>query len=189
MDRLLALSNVASGALRAVAGWSIWLMPILALVICLDVVTRKLGIFIPILTSSRLQELEWHLHTALFSSWLGFAYIINAHPRVDSWTASQSFRRRAWLELAGCLAFALPYSFVLVRYGIPFVWTSFEIGEGPSSVGGIPQRWIIKAFFVAGLILLLVAVISMSVRLIVFLAGGPQSSAARPPLDGPAPTV
>src|SRR5687768_14114490 len=130
MDRLLTLANAAAGALRAVAGSAIWLMPILAFVICLDVVTRKLGIFIPVLTSSRLQELEWHLHTVLFSSWLGFAYVVNAHPRVDSWTASQTFRRRAWLELAGCVVFALPYAFVLVRYGIPFVSTSFEIGEG-----------------------------------------------------------
>jgi TRAP-type mannitol/chloroaromatic compound transport system permease small subunit len=189
MKRLLALSNAASGALRAVAGGAIWLMPILALVICIDVVTRKLGIYIPILTSSRLQELEWHLHTALFSCWLGFAYVVNAHPRVDSWTAKQSFRRKAWFELAGCIAFALPYAFVLVRYGLPFAWKSFETGEGPATVGGIPQPWIIKAIFVAGLIFLLLSVASMALRLVVFLAGGPLSSAARPPLDGPGQTV
>ena len=189
MKRLLALSNAASGALRSVAGWAVWLMPVLALVICIDVVTRKLGIYIPILTSSRLQELEWHLHTALFSCWLGFAYVVNAHPRVDSWTSKQSFRRRAWLELAGCLLFALPYGFVLVRYGIPFAWKSFASGEGPATVGGIPHPWVIKTIFAAGMILLLLAVVSMALRLVVYLANGPLASAARPPLDGPSQTV
>jgi TRAP-type mannitol/chloroaromatic compound transport system permease small subunit len=189
MDRLLAFSNGANAVLRVVAGGGIWLMPLLALVICLDVVTRKLGIFIPILTSSRLQELEWQLHTALFSSWLGFAYVVNAHPRVDSWTANQTFRRRAWIELIGCLLFALPYTFVLVRHGIPFVWKSYDIGEGPAMVGGIPEPWIIKGVFVAGLVLVFLAVLAMAVRIVVFLADGPQADAARPPLDGPASAV
>jgi len=33
--------------------------------------------------STRIGELEWHLHAAIFSFWLGFAYIRNAHVRID----------------------------------------------------------------------------------------------------------
>ena len=188
MRAILALAEGLDRVLRAVAHAAVWLMPGLALVICVDVVTRKLGIFLPVLTSSRLQELEWHLHAILFSLWLGFGYVVNAHPRVDSLTAGLSLRRRAWLELFGCLAFALPYTFLLVRYAIPFVANSFQISEGPESVGGIPYRFIIKALFAAGLVLLLAAVVSMMLRLVVFLFGK-RPETARLPLDAPPSSV
>ena len=188
MGSLLAIADALDRVLRAIAVLAVWLMPLLAAVICIDVVTRKLGIFVPVLTSSRLQELEWHLHTVLFALWLGFAYVMNAHPRVDSWSGTQPLRRRAWLELIGCLLFALPYCFLLVRHAVPFVWTSYSGAEGPHSVGGIPQlQWIIKSFLLLGLVLLLLAVVSMILRLVAFLFGGRAD--ARLPLDGPSAMV
>ena len=39
---------------------------------------------------TKLQELEWHFHAALFSLWMGYGYTINANPRVDSFTESLS---------------------------------------------------------------------------------------------------
>lgn len=51
--------------------------------ICLDVVTRRFGMQIPGLGSTRLQELEWHFHTALFALWIGYGYLRNIHVRVD----------------------------------------------------------------------------------------------------------
>jgi len=44
---------------------------------------------------------------------------------------------------------------------------------------GIPQRWIIKFLFVFGLWLLVAAIVSVLLRLIVFLFGGPLSAHAR----------
>lgn len=187
MGSLIAIADAIDRVLRAVALLAVWVMPLLALVICVDVVTRKLGIFLPVLTSSRLQELEWHLHTVLFALWLGFAYVVNAHPRVDSWSGKQPLRKRAWLELIGCLLFALPYCVLLVRYAIPFVWTSYSGREGPFTVGGIPYPWIIKSFLLLGLALLLAAVVSMILRLVAFLFGGRAD--ARLPLDGPTASV
>jgi TRAP-type mannitol/chloroaromatic compound transport system permease small subunit len=181
--RVVAVADAIDRALRAVGHTAVWLMPILAGVIVLDVVTRKIGLYIPILTSSRLQELEWHLHAALFSLWLGFAYVLNAHPRVDTIQANLTLRRKAWVELAGCLLFALPYCFLLVRYAVPFLWTSYQTGEGPAMPGGIPERWIIKSVFVFGLILLLLAVISMTLRLLAYLFGGVDAAQVRLPIE------
>ena len=45
----------------------------------LTFLSRKFGFQMPGMGSTRLQELEWHLHTALFSFWLGIAYVKNAH--------------------------------------------------------------------------------------------------------------
>ncbi|MGH7265343.1 MAG: TRAP transporter small permease subunit [Candidatus Rokuibacteriota bacterium] len=176
-DRALGLLVAASDALHrglaVIADQAVWLLVALTGVICVDVVSRKLGIQIPGLGSTTLQELEWHLHAVLFSLWLGFAYLVNAHPRVDSYSEAFSLRTKAWVELLGCLVFAIPYCYVLVRWGVPFVAASFAAGESSESVGGIPYRWIIKGVFVAGLFLLLAAVLSMTLRLVAFLLGGP----------------
>jgi len=69
----------------------------------------QLSLFGIDLGSSRLQELQWHLHGILFLTWIGYAYIRNAHVRIDILTGGLSQRRQAWLELIGCILFALPY--------------------------------------------------------------------------------
>jgi len=144
-------------------------------VTCFDVVCRKLGLPIPY---TRLQELEWHLHTAIFSLWLGFNYTINAHPRVDSYVADLSLRRRAWIELAGCLVFALPYTLVAVWYGWEFVRLSYVVNEHSVAASGLPYRWIIKAVLLAGLVLLALAILSVAARLVVYLFGGRSAAEA-----------
>jgi TRAP-type mannitol/chloroaromatic compound transport system permease small subunit len=64
-----------------------WGLSSSSVVITFDVVTRKAGIQLPGLGSTRLQELEWHLHALLFCAWLGYAYVRNAHVRIDVFTA------------------------------------------------------------------------------------------------------
>jgi Tripartite ATP-independent periplasmic transporter, DctM component len=81
---------------------------------------------------TKLQELEWHFHAAIFSLWMGFGYTINAHPRVDSFTESLTLRRKAWIELAGCLLLALPY--MTPYYSIDFVAAAYTVHEQSASV-------------------------------------------------------
>ena len=172
MRALLRASNFINRCLERIADASGWLFVVLAGVICFDVASRKLGYQIPGFGSTMLQELEWHLHTVIFSLWMGFIYVINGHPRVDSYTENLSMRGKAWLELWGCLVFALPYFVMLVLYGLVFVQTSYITGEDSEAVTGLPNRWILKTVFVAGLVLLLLSVISTMMRMIVFLFGG-----------------
>jgi TRAP-type mannitol/chloroaromatic compound transport system permease small subunit len=161
MSALLGAADAIERVLRAVAGWTGWLMVVLMVVICFDVISRK----------TRLQELEWHLHTVLFAMWLGQAYILNAHPRVDTITAHRPLRTRAWIEFWGCIAFALPYAGIVAWYGLGFVATSYMTGEGSEAVIGIPQRWVIKGLFVIGLWLLVFAIVAVILRLVVYLFG------------------
>lgn len=178
MSALLVVADNIEGLLSRIARWSGWLMVVLMIVICFDVISRKLGFQIPGMGSTRLQELEWHLHTVLFAMWLGQCYILNAHPRVDTVTAHRPLRTRAWIEIVGCLAFALPYAGIVAWYGLGFVATSYVTGEGSEAVIGIPQRWIIKSFFVFGLWLLVAAIVAVVLRLIVYLFGGPLAARA-----------
>ena len=67
MERLLAASAAIERALYGIAMAAGWLFIACTLVIVFDVLTRKFGYQLPGMGSTRLQELEWHLHTALFS--------------------------------------------------------------------------------------------------------------------------
>ncbi len=183
MRALLAASNLVNRLLQHIADATGWLLLVLAAVIFFDVVTRKLGFQVPGFGSTMLQELEWHLHAAIFSLWMGFNYAINAHPRVDSYTEPLSLRGKAWAELAGCLVFALPYCLMLVWYSLGFVQVSYVMGEASDAPTGLPHRWILKTVFFIGITLLTMSVLSMIARLCVFLFGGKLAGEAHLPID------
>ena len=171
MDRLLAASRAIERALIAISMAAGWLFVLCTLVRVFDVITRKFGFQLPGMGSTRLQELEWHLHTALFSFWLGTAYIKNAHVRIDILVVNTAPRKRAWIELLGVLVFALPYCLVAIYFSYDFFHTAWEFNESSDSATGLPWRWIPKGIISAGLILLLAAVVSVGMRLIVYLWG------------------
>jgi len=164
---LLKTANALHRFLERVADASGWLLIVLMAVTCIDVTFRKFGV--SNFPYTKFQELEWHLHTTIFSLWLGFNYCVNAHPRVDSYTERLGIRRKAWIELAGCLLFALPYTAVLVWYGWDFVKTAYVFNERSDTPLGLEYRWVIKGVLYAGLILLLAGIVSVVLRLIAFL--------------------
>ena len=164
--------------LKAVAFTFGWLFFGLVAVIVFDVITRKIGFQLSIFGidfgSTRLQEMEWHLHGMLFLTWIGYAYIRNAHVRIDVFTAGLPERRQAWLELIGCVVFAAPYLLVALPYAYSFFLTSYFQGESSSAPNGLPMRWVIKAFLFFGFASVMLAVISVAFRRIVFLFGDPD---------------
>ncbi|MFN0317633.1 MAG: TRAP transporter small permease subunit [Burkholderiales bacterium] len=178
MDRLLEVSNAIGAVLEKIAAAVGWLFLVATAVIIFDVLSRKFGFQIPGMGSTRLQELEWHLHTALFSFWIGMGYIRNTHVRIDVATTNAKPRTHAMLELLGCLIFALPYTLVAIYFAADFAWISFVDMEGSESANGLPYRWIPKTFLLAGLVLLLFAVLSVLMRVIVFLHGPERLRAA-----------
>jgi TRAP-type mannitol/chloroaromatic compound transport system permease small subunit len=167
-----ALPEISEGLrrmLEVVARTSGWLLVVMAAVTCFDVLARKIGLPVPL---TQLQELEWHFHAALFSLWMGYGYTINAHPRVDSFTERLTLRRKAWIELAGCLLLALPYMALVAYYSWDFVTASYAVREQSPSTVGLTHRWIIKGIYAAGLWLVVLGILSVLARVIVFLFGG-----------------
>lgn len=128
--------NAAIG--RAVA----WLcLPIIA-VIVLDVVSRHFFAT----GSVALQELEWHFHGVLFLLAIALTYQRDGHVRIDVVSHRLSERARAWIEVAGCLLFLLPYSAVLCWLSLGFVVRSWGFAEVSDAPGGLGYRWLIKSF-------------------------------------------
>jgi TRAP-type mannitol/chloroaromatic compound transport system permease small subunit len=178
MDRLLAASDAIDRVLERISTSVGWLFVVCATVICFDVLSRKFGYQIPGMGSTRLQELEWHLHAALFCFWLGTAYIKNAHVRIDIALANAKPRTHALIEFIGCLIFAIPYCLIAIYFSTDFTWLALRLNESSDSATGLPYRWIPKAFITLGLVLLLAAVVSVLMRLIVYLYGPERLRAA-----------
>jgi TRAP-type mannitol/chloroaromatic compound transport system permease small subunit len=174
MDRMLAISRALERALYGISMAAGWLFIACPVVIVFDVITRKFGFQLPGMGSTRLQELEWHLHTGLFSFWLGTAYIKNAHVRIDILVADTRPLKRAWIEFLGVLIFALPYCLVAIYFSYDFFHTAWEFNEASDSATGLPWRWIPKGVISIGLILLLLAVVSVGLRLVAYLWGPPR---------------
>ena len=168
MDALLKISEGLRRLLEWIALTAGWLLVVMACVTTFDVLARKFGMQLPY---TKLQELEWHFHAAVFSLWMGYCYTINAHPRVDSFTENLSFRSRAWVELGGCLILALPYVALVAYYSLDFVAGSYRLGEQSDSTVGLTHRWIIKGIYAAGLWLVVLGIVSVLLRVIVFLFG------------------
>ncbi len=147
-----------------------WVAIFLMLVIVFDVVTRRFFV----LGSTKLQELEWHIHAVLFLFCLGWAYLKDAHVRIDLVRERLSDRAQKWVELIGCLMFLIPYAVIVIFYGVDWWHRSFIQNESAASATGLPYRWIIKAALPIGFTILLLSGIGMAFRKIVQLFGTPD---------------
>lgn len=122
-------------------------------------------------SSTRVQEMEWHLHAALFLLVLGFAYVKDAHVRIELVRDMMRPRTRVWVELAGCLLFMVPYCYVVMKYGIENAMRSYDIGENSAALTGLPNRFIIKSMLPLGFALIALAGMSVALKCIVYLFG------------------
>ena len=125
----------------------------------------------------QLEEVQWHLYAVGFL--VGFSYGVAAdtHVRVDVLRERLAPRHQAWLELYGILLLLLPFTALIVVYGIPFTWEAWQSGEISPSPGGLPWRWAIKAVLPLGFGLLGLAALSRLLRVSAFLFA--DSSASR----------
>ena len=174
MNALLRFADLIEGLLKRIADAGAWAFVICIVVIGFDVLTRKVGFQLPGLGSTRLQELEWHLHTVLFCTWLGYAYIRNAHVRIDVFTSHLTERKKLWLELVGCLLFAIPYLWVATPYSYDFFMVSLMQNESSDAPTGLPYRWVVKFFLFIAFVTISAAVAAVMARCVVALFGTPE---------------
>ena len=162
-----ALSARLDGINGSIGRAAAWLaIPIIAIVI-VDVVTRR---FLTI-GSVTLQELEWHLHAVLFLFCAAYAYIDDAHVRVDIFRARLGAIPRAWIELIGAALFLTPYSIVMVYLGTQFVVDSYLLNEVSDAPGGLPYRYVIKSALPIGFMLLALQGLSTVAKQILIIRG------------------
>ena len=97
-----------------------------------------------------------YLHSALFMLGAGYAYLVDAHVRVDIIYARCRARTRAAIDVVGSLVFLFPTLLLLLYWTWPAVRRSWAILEGPISVGGLPASFLLKSLIPAFCVLLLI---------------------------------
>lgn len=182
---MLKLADAADRFSRSIGKGVSWLILPLIMIIMFDVITRKIDIIkswsaeITIhygySVSFILQDLQWHIHGVLLMLSFGFAYLVNAHVRVDIFREMGSRRTQCWIELVGLILFAMPFLCFMLAKSIDMVALSYHQGEGSESMVGIPWRYVIKSAMPVGFFVMLIAAFAMTIRVAAYLWGSPDA--------------
>lgn len=133
---------------------SAWILLVLLISIILQVGLNMLSSSI-----TWMEELQWYLYG--ISSIVAMSYTMtgNGHVRVDVLHRKFSVRTKQYLESVWILIALIPLYIVTLTYGWDFAAESYAIQEGSPEPGGMPHRWVVKAFIPIASVLLLVTAI------------------------------
>jgi TRAP-type mannitol/chloroaromatic compound transport system permease small subunit len=184
MQLLVSISAGIDRFLQILARTTGWLFLVAIVIICFDVFSRKLGYQLSYFTSTKLQELEWHVTSTLFLCWIGYGIVKNTHVRIDVFTGHLAQRRRDWIDFICTIIFALPYCLIVFPYSIEYFWTSLMQMEASDAPNGLPARYIIKGIMTFGLFCVFLGVISLLLRKIVDLFGPPALPSTNTDMEG-----
>ena len=134
-----------------------WLTALLVLVVSYDVIVR----YLVEESSVGLQEFEWHLFSLIFLLSAAYTLKIDDHVRVDVFYTKFSSRKQAWINFLGSILFLIPFCIVVIIASQDFVSLSFRINETSPDAGGLPARFILKAFIPISFFLLLLQGIAL----------------------------
>ncbi|WP_101048385.1 TRAP transporter small permease subunit [Macromonas nakdongensis] len=126
------------------------------------------------LSSNAFLEIQWYLFAAVFMLGGGYAFLRNAHVRIDVVSSRLSDRARNWVDVVGILVFLFPLCYMLASMGWPVFERAWVSGEMSSSAGGL-IRWPVFALIPAGFALLALQGVSELIKRLDFLfCGGPD---------------
>lgn len=142
-----------------------WLTLILVLLVAFDVGARYL--FHRSWVAE--QEMEWHVLAIIAMMAAAYTLQQGEHVRVDIFYQYYSNRVKMWMEALFPLLIVIPVGLTIAFMSIHFVQMSYAIGEGSPDPGGLPYRWIIKAFIPLGFILVALQGVVMTIQAFVHL--------------------
>ncbi len=166
MNGLLAVSRVVD-AITDRIGRILWWFVLAAVVISgVNAILRKVFN----IGSNAWLEVQWYLFAAVFMLGAGYAFLKNAHVRIDFISGKLSARTRNWIDIVGIVFFLVPLTVMLIRLGWPLFHNAWESGEMSQNAGGL-IRWPVLALIPLGMTLLLIQALSELVKRIAFLQG------------------
>ncbi|MGB2552917.1 TRAP transporter small permease subunit [Campylobacter sp. RM15925] len=93
-----------------------------------------------------LQELEWHFFSIIIMLGMSYALKEDVHVRVDVFYDGLKPKTKAIINMLGVVFFILPLALLVAWLSFDYVVEAYESNEGSADPGGLPYRWIIKAF-------------------------------------------
>jgi TRAP-type mannitol/chloroaromatic compound transport system permease small subunit len=92
-----------------------------------------------------LQELYVWTHAMTFLLAAGFAYLLNAHVRVDIFYARLGQRGKAWVDLFGVVFLLVPWLVLLGYTAWTYVSYSWQTSEISVQSNGMPAMYVLKS--------------------------------------------
>ena len=179
MSLLLRISRLIDGLNHLIGKLAMWLVLVATLISAGNAIVRKvLGT-----SSNSWLEIQWYLFGAVFMLGAGYAFLVNAHVRIDFISSKFSARTRNWVDIGGILLFLAPLCWLMIAEGWPLFERAWTSGEMSGNAGGL-IRWPVYLLIPAGFVLLLLQGFSELVKRAAFLLGqGPDVLAASGPSD------
>jgi len=166
MQSLLRLSRFIDAATERIGGLIYWLVLLAVLISAGNAIVRKAFNA----SSNAFLEIQWYLFSAVFLLGAGYAFLRNAHVRIDFLSNRFSARTRNWIDIVGMLVFLVPLCIVFIELSWPLFVNALESGEMSQNAGGL-IRWPAYALVPLGFALLLLQAVSELVKRFAFLRG------------------
>lgn len=171
MNALLKLSSLIDGLNHRVGRLVMWLVLGAVLISAGNAIVRKVfGT-----SNNALLEIQWYLFAAVFTLGAAYAFLENAHVRIDVISSRLSAKTRNVIDIVGILFFLLPFCYLVFSLSWPLTVQAFNTGEMSQNAGGL-IRWPVYAVLPLGIALLTLQSLSELVKRIAFLTGaGPDA--------------
>lgn len=167
---LLKISRAIDAINELIGRCAMWLILAATLISAGNAIVRKLFDT----SSNALLEIQWYLFAAVFMLGGGYAFLRNAHVRIDFISSRFSARGRNWVDIVGIIVFLFPLCYMMATLGWPLFERAWSTGEMSSNSGGL-IRWPVYGLIPLGFAILFVQGISELIKRVAFLAGrGPD---------------
>lgn len=170
MKSLLLFSRWMDAFSDRLGKLGMWLILLTTLISAANAISRKAFD----LSSNAFLEIQWYLFAAVFLLGGGFAFLRNAHVRIDFLSNKFSNRTRNWIDILGIVVFIVPLCYLMIVLGWPLFERAYQSGEMSSNAGGL-IRWPVYLLIPVGFAVLLLQSLSELVKRAAFLTGqGPD---------------
>lgn len=178
MSFLLKISRLIDGINGLIGKLAMWLILAATLISAGNAIIRRVfGT-----SSNAWLEIQWYLFAAVFMLGGGYAFLRNAHVRIDFISTKFSQRTRNWIDVIGIIVFLLPLCIMMISEGWPVFERAWTSGEMSSNAGGL-IRWPVYLLIPVGFAILMAQGLSELIKRIAYISGqGPD------PLDHTGPS-
>ncbi len=179
MSILLQISRLIDAFTSLIGKLAMWLILATTLISAGNAIVRKVFD----MSSNAFLEIQWYLFAAVFMLGSGYAFLRNAHVRIDFVSSKFSARGRNWVDIGGIVLFVFPLCYMMGTLAWPLFMNALNSGEMSSNAGGL-IRWPVYALIPAGFSLLALQSVSELIKRLAFLTGnGPDVLAHEGPSD------
>lgn len=137
MEKLSPLIDELSNRLGRTFSWlTLTMVTVMAVIVVLRYVFQ--------IGSIALQESVIYINALIFTFGVAYTLKEQGHVRVDILYSRLNEKRRAWIDLFGCLLFLVPSACFIIWISWDYVAVSWRIREGSAESSGLPFVYLLK---------------------------------------------